>query len=65
MNPISDLAQAMQLAVENNHAQWEEEIIDRVILAAESSQSKRELLGLNRKHRKAAELPLFMEKKLF
>ena len=64
-NPISELAQAMQLAVDQNRAQWEDEIIGRVILAAESSRSKRDLLGLNKRKRTAAQLPLFTDKTLF
>jgi hypothetical protein len=65
MNPIQEVYNAALKALEADHLAYEQEIISRVILAAESPRrSKRELLGMEKKHKKA-ELPLFAEKKLF
>lgn len=51
-------------SVQKSIAQLEQEIISSILLASESSQSKRAMLGYNKKHH-TAELPLFTEKKLF
>jgi len=65
MKTIEELYQEMASAANRNHSDFEQEVIDQVLLAAESGKSKRELLGLNKKRRQAPELPLFAEKKLF
>jgi hypothetical protein len=65
MKTIEELTEEMVSAQNKNYSDWEDEVISKVILASECSQSKRDLLGLKRKHREARELPLFAEKKLF
>lgn len=65
MKTVAEYHNELTDLVDRNHAEWEQETIARVILAEESQrQSKRELLGLNRRHR-TTNLPLFTEKKLF